>query len=249
LCLNKNKLDNKVDILAFAAHPDDIELSCSGTLMKQIAEGFKVAIVDLTEGELGSRGTVKTRYEEANLSTQIMGISYRENLQMSDGFFDLSKNNLLKVITAIRKYQPTIILANAPKDRHPDHGMAAQLVSKAHFLSGLLKIETFVDNKKQLHHRANQLYHYIQDDYLEPDFVVDITPYFNKKKESILAYSTQFYQAENSLEGPQTPISSVDFFNFLEARARDFGRIIQKTYAEGFISPRKIGVQLLTDLQ
>ncbi len=247
--LNKNKLNYKVDILAFAAHPDDIELSCSGTLMKHIAEGLKVAIVDLTEGELGSRGTVKTRYEEAHRATQIMGVSFRENLQMPDGFFDLSKENLLKVITAIRKYQPAIILANAPKDRHPDHGMAAQLVAKAHFLSGLLKIETFNDGSQQLHHRANQLFHYIQDDYLDPDFVIDITPYFDKKKESILAYSTQFYQGENSLEGPQTPISSADFFNFLEARARDFGRIIQKTYAEGFISSRKIGVQLLTDLQ
>lgn len=242
-------MDYKVDILAFAAHPDDIELSCSGTLMKHIAQGLKVAIVDLTEGELGSRGTVQTRYAEAELASKIMGVTHRENLQMPDGFFEINETNILKVITAIRKYQPQIILANALKDRHPDHGMGAQLVSKAHFLSGLLKIETTFNGEKQSHHRASQLYHYIQDDYLEPDFVVDITPFFERKKQSILAYATQFYQGENSLNGPQTPISSADFFNFLEARARDFGRIVQKTYAEGFVSSRKLGVQFLTDLQ
>lgn len=236
----------KVDILAIAAHPDDIEISASGTLMKHIAMGKKVAIVELTAGELGSRGTKETRKTEAAASSKILGITQRINLNLGDGFFDLSKENKLKVIEQIRHFRPDVVLANALSDRHPDHGRAAQLASEACFLSGLLKIETSWQGKKQKHWRPKAVYHYIQDVYHRPDFVVDITPYAAKKIKALQAFKTQFHD-KNSKE-PATPISGEDYFDFLKGRWMDFGRSIGVKYAEGFQVNRPVGVDDLTEL-
>lgn len=218
----------KLDILAFAAHPDDIELACSGTLLKHIAMGKKVGIIDLTRGELGTRGSAELRAIEANKSSEIMGIQVRENLEMADGFFENNSINQLKIIEVIRKYQAELILANAIEDRHIDHGRAAELVHNAAFLSGLAKIET----NKLSPWRPKKTIHYIQDYYLKPDLVIDITPYFEKKKECILAFSSQFYNPES--KEPETPISSKLFFDFLEARSREIGRLIGVEFGEGF---------------
>lgn len=237
----------KVDILAIAAHPDDIEISASGTLMKHIALGKKVAIVELTEGELGSRGTFETRREEAAASTKIIGVHHRVNLQMADGFFELSKENKLKLITQIRRFQPQVVLANALSDRHPDHGRAAQLVNEACFLSGLVKIETEFEGKKQEHWRPRSLFHYIQDVYHKPDFVVDITPFVDKKIEALQAFKTQFFDPNSS--EPKTPISGKEYFDFLKGRWMDFGRSIGVQYAEGFNVSRPVGVEDVTTLK
>lgn len=237
----------KVDILAFAAHPDDVELSASGTILKHIAQGKKVAIVDLTQGELGSRGTIDTRYEEAEHASNILGISARVNLKMPDGFFEINQPNKLKIIEQIRHFKPDIVIANAPSDRHPDHGRASQLVSEACFLSGLLKIETSINGVLQDKWRPKAVYHYVQDRYLKPDFVVDISAHIDKKIESILAYKTQFYTPED--DGPKTPISGEDFIEFLKGRWREFGRAINADYAEGFTAERYIGVEDITQLK
>ena len=237
----------KVDILAIAAHPDDIELSASGTIMHQIALGKKVAIVDLTEGELGSRGTVQTRYAEAADASAIMGIEDRANLNLGDGFFELSKENKIKIIEQIRYYQPEVVLVNAYSDRHPDHGRAAKLAKEACFLAGLVKIETTYQGVKQDKWRPKAVYGYIQDHYLEPDFVVDITPYMDRKMEAILAYKTQFYDP-NSKEH-NTPISSKEFLDFLKGRWGQYGRTIGVPYGEGFTVDRPIGVDDITTLK
>lgn len=237
----------KVDILAFGAHPDDIELSASGTLIHQIGLGKKVAIVDLTEGELGSRGTIATRYEEAAEASKIMGIHARVNLNLGDGFFDFSKENKLKLIEQIRFFQPEIVLVNAYSDRHPDHGKGAVLAKEACFLAGLLKIETFHEGVKQEKWRPKNVFGYIQDHYLKPDFVVDITPYIDQKIASILAYKTQFYNPESN--EPATPISSKEFLDFLKGRWGEYGRSIGVPYAEGFTVDRPIGVNDLFDLK
>ena len=239
-------MSKDLDILAFAAHPDDVELSCSGTLMKHIAEGKRVGVIDLTEGELGSRGSVSLRYEEAENASKIMGLTVRENLKMRDGFFEINEENKLKIVTAIRTYRPKIVLANAIEDRHPDHGRAAQLVSEACFLAGLRKVETIVGGQLQEAYRPQVVYHYIQDRYIKPDFVVDITPYIEQKMEAILAYKSQFYDP-NSTE-PQTPISGADFLDFVKARCNEFGRPIGAQYAEGFTAERIVGVDSLFDL-
>ncbi|NVK65191.1 MAG: bacillithiol biosynthesis deacetylase BshB1 [Flavobacteriales bacterium] len=239
--------NNKVDILAFAAHPDDIELSAAGTLMKHIAQGKKVAIVDLTQGELGSRGTIQTRYEEAAAASEIMGVHFRENVKMEDGFFEINEANKRKIIEQVRRFQPEIVLANAVTDRHPDHGRAGQLVSEACFLSGLLKIETEWEGKKQEKHRPNAVYHYIQDYYLNPDFVVDISEFYDRKMEAILAYRTQFFDPEST--EPETPISGKDFMEFITSRMRQYGRPVGVQYAEGFTAERFIGVDDLFDLK
>ena len=206
----------KVDILAFAAHPDDIELAASGTLMKHIADGKTVAIVDLTQGELGSRGTMETRFKEAEEASKIMGVSLRTNLKMSDGFFELSESNKRLIIEQIRRFQPTIVLANAIEDRHPDHGRASKLVSEACFLSGLLKIETAWEGQAQKPYRPVAVYHYIQDRYIEPDFLVDVTEFVERKFDCIKAYKTQFFDP-NSNE-PQTPISGEEFLDVLKGK-------------------------------
>jgi bacillithiol biosynthesis deacetylase BshB1 len=238
----------KLDILAFAAHPDDVELAAAGTLLAHIALGKKVGIVDLTRGELGTRGSAELRDEEAANSSKILGIHTRENLRLRDGFFVKDEASLLKVITMIRKYQPEIVLCNSEFDRHVDHGRAADLVHEACFLSGLRKIETQLDGKAQEAWRPKATYHYIQDYYTKPDIIFDITPYFDQKSEAIKAFKSQFFNPALNLDEPETPISSADFWAFLEARARQFGRLINTTYAEGFTAKRPIGAKDLTTL-
>lgn len=236
----------KVDILAFAAHPDDVEIACSGTLIKSIHEGKKVAIVDLTQGELGTRGTIETRYAEAEEASKIMGVHYRSNLKLRDGFFVHNEESIKLIVEQIRYYQPEIVLANSITDRHPDHGRASKLVSEACFYAGLRKIETNYQGEQQLPHRPKAVYHYIQDRHIEPDFVVDITPFFDQRMRALMAYKTQFFDP-NSTE-PKTPISGEDFKEFLIARMREFGRPIGATYAEGFTVERYLGVKSLFDL-
>jgi bacillithiol biosynthesis deacetylase BshB1 len=236
-----------VDILAFAAHPDDLELSCSGTIMKAISQGKKVGIIDLTQGELGSRGTTETRYAEAAEASKIMGIDVRVNLRMVDGFFGINEENKRLIIEQIRKFKPGIVLANAIEDRHPDHGRASQLVSEACFLAGLRRVETSFDGEIQEAHRPKAVYHYIQDHYIKPDFAVDVTKFVERKLECIKAYKTQFYDP-NSTE-PTTPISGAEFLDFIKGRMMQFGRPIGAQYAEGFTVERIPGVEDLFDLK
>ncbi len=236
----------KVDILAFGAHPDDVELGCSGTLAKEISLGKKVAIVDLTQGELGTRGSVEKRYQEAAKASEILGISARENLKFRDGFFINDEKHQLEVIKMIRKYQPDIVLCNAIDDRHIDHGKASKLVADACFLSGLRMIETELDRQKQQEHRPKAVYHYIQWKNIEPDFVVDISDFMQKKLEAVFAYDSQFFKP-NSNE-PVTPIATKNFQESIEYRAKDLGRIIGVDYAEGFTVERYIGINSLSDL-
>ncbi len=237
----------KLDILAFGAHPDDVELGCSGTVALQVNLGRKVGIIDFTQGELGTRGTVETRKEEAEDSKHILGVSIRENIDLQDGFFENNKESQLKLIQRIRHYQPEIILANALEDRHIDHGRAAQLANDACFLAGLQKIETFSDNgEPQKAWRPKAVYHYIQDRPLNPDLVVDITDFWHKKRESILAFKTQFFNPDS--KEPITPISTIDFLDFLEARAREMGRLIGVKYGEGFLKHTPIGTNDLFKL-
>jgi bacillithiol biosynthesis deacetylase BshB1 len=237
----------KLDILAIGVHPDDIELGCSGTILKHIAQGKKVGILDLTKGELGSRGSGELRLIEAANSAKILGVSVRENLGYADGFFVNDKEHQIGIVQILRKYQPDVILANAPKDRHPDHGRASQLVSEACFYSGLVRIETELDGVSQEHWRPRVVYNYIQDRYLKPDFVVDVTDFVETKMESILAFSSQFYNPESEL--PETPISSKKFFDFIKARLANFGRDINVDYAEAFTVERLIGVEDITLLK
>ncbi len=230
----------KIDILAIGAHPDDVELSCAGTLIVEKLNGKRVGVIDLTAGELGSRGDTETRKLEAAASSGILGLDVRENLYLQDGFFINDEQSQRKLITAIRKYQPEIILCNAPEDRHPDHGRAAQLVSDASFLSGLVKIETEFNGELQTPWRPKYVFHYIQDRHLEPDFLVDITSSFDKKMESILAYKTQFYNKE--IEGIETYISNPDFLEILKTNNKLLGKRIGVRFAEGFISKKNIGI-------
>ena len=226
----------KVDILAIGAHPDDVELGCGGTLAKLISEGKKVAIVDLTQGELGTRGTNVTRAQEAASASEILGISARENLKMKDGFILNSEEYQVQIVKMIRKYQPEIVLANAVDDRHPDHAKAAKLVSDACFLSGLVKIETELDGENQKQWRPKQVFHYIQWKHITPDFVIDISNFMEKKIEACLAYKTQFYDP-NSNE-PMTPIATKDFLESLTYRAQDLGRLSGVEFAEGFTTEK-----------
>ncbi|MFF5382842.1 bacillithiol biosynthesis deacetylase BshB1 [Pedobacter suwonensis] len=236
-----------LDILVIAVHPDDAELCCSGTILKHIALGKKVGIVDLTRGELGTRGTAETRDEEAADSAKILGLHIRENLRMRDGFFQNDEYHRLEVIKAIRKYQPEIILSNALEDRHPDHGRAGDLVYDSVFLSGLPKIETSIDGIKQEAHRPRLLLQFIQDRYLQPDIIVDISDHMDKKIESIQAFKTQFYNPD--VEGQQTYISSPEFFESVIGRSREFGKSIGATFGEGFTSRKLLGVDNLFDLR
>ncbi len=236
----------KLDILAFGAHPDDVELGCSGTIAKEISLGKKVGIVDLTRGELGTRGSVAIRNAESEKATQLLGVSVRENLDMRDGFFVNDEAHQIKIIEMIRKYQPEIVLCNAIQDRHIDHGKGSKLVSDACFLSGLRKIETKVNGILQQAWRPKIVYHYIQWDNLQPDFVVDISGFIDVKMESILAYSSQFYDP-NSNE-PESPISSKNFLDSVKYRAQDLGRIIGVAHGEGFTVERYLAVNSLSDL-
>ncbi|QNK61987.1 bacillithiol biosynthesis deacetylase BshB1 [Pedobacter sp. PAMC26386] len=243
----------KLDILVLAVHPDDAELGCSGTILKHIAQGKKVGIVDLTRGELGTRGTAETRDQEAQDSAKILGLHARENLRFKDGFFRNDEQHQLEVIRMIRKYQPEIVLGNAVYDRHPDHGRSASLISDACFLSGLPKVETLQDGVVQQAWRPRLFLQYIQDTYIKPDIIVDITPYIETKLNSIKAFKTQFHSPELNknpeLDGPATYISSPDFFESVIARAREMGKPIGATYAEGFTSIKLLGVDNLFDLQ
>ena len=237
----------KLDILAFGAHPDDVELGCAGTILKEIALGKKVGIVDLTRGELGTRGSAAIRDKEANAAAKILGVIARENLEMRDGFFVNDEKHQLEIIKMIRKYQPEIVLCNAIDDRHIDHGKGSKLVSDACFLSGLMKIETELDGEQQAAWRPKIVYHYIQWKNIEPDFVVDITGFTDKKIESILAYGSQFYDP-NSKE-PESPISSKNFLESLNYRSRDLGRLAGVEHAEGFTVERYVAVSSLSDLK
>ena len=237
----------KLDILAFGAHPDDVELGAGATIAKAVSEGKKVGIIDLTKGELGTRGTDLTRKEEAAAASGILGVSIRENLGFADGFFINDKEHQLEVIKMIRKYQPEIILCNAIEDRHIDHGKGSKLVSDACFLSGLIKIETEAEGKQQIQWRPKHVYHYIQWKNLEPDFLVDVSGFIDTKMKAVLAYKTQFYDPKN--KAPETPISSKNFTDSVKYRARDLGRLINSEYAEGFTIERPLAVNSLFDLK
>ena len=231
----------KVDILAIGAHPDDVELGCGGTLAKLLSEGKTVAVVDLTQGELGTRGTNITRAEEAAESSRILGYSARENLKMRDGFLNNSEEYQMKIVQMIRKFQPEIILANAIDDRHPDHAKGAKLVSDACFLSGLVKIESSLDGENQKAWRPKQLFHYIQWKNIKPDFVVDISDFMEKKVEACLAFKTQFYDPDS--KEPMTPIATKDFLESLTYRAQDLGRLSGVNYAEGFTTEKLMALK------
>ena len=236
----------KLDILVFAAHPDDAELACSGTIAAHAAAGYKCGIIDLTRGEMGTRGTPELRMKETEKSSKILGLDIRENLLFEDGKFVNDWDHQIEVIKMIRKYQPEIVLANAITDRHPDHGKGASLLKDAYFKSGLKKIQTFSHDEPQEAYRPKHLYHYIQNDYIEPSFIVDISDYWDKKINSIMAYESQFYNP-NSKE-PDTFISSSNFIEFIEARAKEFGHRIGKKYGEGFTMSTTPGIENLLSL-
>ncbi|MFY8110932.1 MAG: bacillithiol biosynthesis deacetylase BshB1 [Flavobacterium sp.] len=236
----------KLDILAFGAHPDDVELGCAGTILKEVALGKKVGIVDLTRGELGTRGSAEIRDKEAAAAAAILGVSVRENLAFRDGFFVNDEAHQLEIIKMIRKYQPEIVLCNAVDDRHIDHPKGSQLVLDACFLSGLMRISTNIDGEEQKAWRPKVVYHYMQWKNIVPDFVVDITGYVEQKTAAILAYSSQFYDP-NSKE-PESPISSKNFLESLNYRSRDLGRLTGLEHAEGFTAERYLAVNSLSDL-
>ncbi|CAL2077653.1 bacillithiol biosynthesis deacetylase BshB1 [Tenacibaculum dicentrarchi] len=236
----------KLDILAFGAHPDDVELGCGATIAKEIASGKKVGIVDLTRGELGTRGSAELRDIEAENAAAILGVSVRENLGFADGFFKNDKEHQLAVIKMLRKYQPDIVLCNAVDDRHIDHPKGSDLVSNACFLSGLLKIETILNGEVQEKWRPKLVYHYIQWKNIDPDVVVDVTGFMDKKEKSVLAYASQFFDP-NSKE-PETPITSKNFTDSINYRAKDLGRLINVDFAEGFTSERYVAVRKISEL-
>ena len=237
----------KLDVLAIGVHPDDVELGCSGTLINEVNGGKTVGIIDLTEGELGTRGTVETRYNEAAAAAKIIGASARENLKMRDGFFKNDEEHQLKLIQALRKYQPEIVIGNILEDRHPDHGRAGNLIYDACFLSGLKQIKTTDEKgKEQEKWRPKQLFHFIQDRFYEPDLIVDISDVFGQRMESIKAYTTQFHNPDST--EPQTYISGSGFMEGIIGRARLLGKRIGVQFAEGFISKKSIGISNLSAL-
>lgn len=238
----------KLDILAIAAHPDDVELSASGTILRSVAQGKKVGVLDLTKGELGTRGTPETRAEEARKASEILKLSMRENVGLPDGFLDNVKDQQMAIIPFIRKYRPDVVLTNSVEDRHPDHGMAAALVSKTCFLSGLRAISTKdASGNSQEAWRPRAVYHFVQDRYLKPDFVMDISEFWPQKLEAIKAFSSQFFVGKED-DKPATPISTPQFMKFLEARAREYGRQINVEFGEGFIADRTVGIRDLDHL-
>jgi len=236
----------KLDILAFGAHPDDVELGCAGTLAKEISLGKSVGIIDLTQGELGTRGSAEIRHQEATKAKELLGISIRENLQMRDGFFVNDEAHQLQVIQMLRKYQPDIVLCNAIDDRHIDHAKGAKLVSDACFLSGLRKIETTLNGVQQQAWRPKVVYHYIQWKNIEPDFVVDITGFMDLKMKAIMAYDSQFYNPDT--KEAVTPIATKNFLESIQYRSQDLGRLIGTDFAEGFTAERYVAVSSLGDL-
>lgn len=237
----------KLDILAIGSHPDDVELSCAATLAKEISRGKKVGILDLTRGELGTRGTAEIRDREAQRAAEILGVRIRENLEFSDGFFTNNVAHQLEIIKILRKYRPEIVLCNAIEDRHIDHGKGAKLVADSCFLSGLRKIETIYDGNSQDAWRPKNVFHYIQWRNLEPDLVVDVSGFMDKKLDSVKAYESQFFKEDS--EEPETPISSSNFFESISYRAKDLGRLIGVEYAEGYTVERLVAVDSLFDLK
>jgi N-acetylglucosamine malate deacetylase 1 len=238
----------KLDILVMAAHPDDAELACSGTILKHIAAGKKVGIVDFTKGELGTRGTPEIRAAESAEATRILGIHARENLGFRDGFFQNDEAHQLALIQIIRKYQPEIVLANGIDDRHPDHGRAALLANDACFKSGLRMIKTVDETgNEQVAWRPQNVFHYIQDRYIKPDFIIDISEHWEKKIASVSAFKSQFFKDPNDNE-PSTYLTNADFLDFIHARAKEFGHNIGVAFGEGYTSPKKVGIRDLFDL-
>jgi len=235
-----------VDILAFGAHPDDVELSAAGTLIKHIKNGYTVGIVDLTLGEMGTRGSKEIREKEAYNAMEIIGAKFRDNLLLPDAFIEISKESISKIVYSIRKHRPKIVICNAIRDRHPDHAVASKLVSKSCFIAGLKKFQTFENKISQESHRPKSIYHYIQDQWIEPHLIVDISNEFDQKKDAIMAFGSQFYNPEN-LE-PETPISSKEFLQSIESKAVLWGRSINKKYGEGFTIERPLGTNNLIDL-
>jgi bacillithiol biosynthesis deacetylase BshB1 len=236
----------KLDILAIGAHPDDVELGCGATLAKEISLGKKVGIIDLTQGELATRGSIEIRTEEAIKASKILGVFVRENLRFADGFFVNNKSHQIELIKMIRKYQPDIVLVNAISDRHIDHQKGSELASAACFLSGLRKVETMINGKTQEAWRPKKVYHYIQWDDLKPDFVVDVSGFMEKKIEAVMAYESQFYNPES--EEPTSPISSENFLESVTYRAQNLGRLIGVSHAEGFTVERFVAVDSLDKL-
>lgn len=232
-----------IDILAIGVHPDDVELSCAGTLLRHIAEGYSAGIIDLTQGELGTRGNAELRLKEAAASAKILGVKFRENLGMADGFFVNDKAHQLQLIQKIRQHRPKIVLCNAIRDRHPDHGRASQLISESCFYSGLTRIETSQDGEAQEAWRPRAVYHYNQDRLLKPDLLVDVSRFMDKKLEAIKAFRSQFFDPQS--QEPESPISSREFLESLVGRMRAWGREIMVEYAEAFNVERPPGV---TDL-
>lgn len=232
---------NKVDILAFGAHPDDVELGAGGTLAKLISEGKSVAVVDLTQGELGTRGSVEERAAESAAASEILGIKYRENLGLPDGFLENTRSYQEKIIRMVRKYQPTIVFSNAINDRHPDHAKGCKLVSDSCFLSGLPKVETILNGENQTAWRPSYIFNYIQWKEIEPDFVIDVSDFMEQKVKSCLAYKSQFYDPKS--DQPMTPIATKDFLESITYRAQNLGRLSGVTYAEGFTSEKMIALK------
>ncbi len=238
----------KLEVLAIGVHPDDVELSCAGVLLMEKSRGKKTGIVDLTRGELGTRGSAELRKQEAADAAKVLGVEIRENLDMADGFFENNRENQIKLIRVIRKYQPTVILCNSIDDRHPDHGRSAKLVDDAAFLAGLRKIETAENNQPQAAWRPSYVLHYLQDYYHEPSFVVDISEAIDKKVEAIRCYKSQFYSQEYDKKEPQTYISSPEFLNGIINRSAAFGKIIGVKHAEAFVTKKLVGIQNLDSL-
>ena len=236
----------KLDILVVAAHPDDAELATAGTIIAHVKAGKKVGIVDLTRGELGTRGDVEIRQLESTRASQVMGLAAREALELADGFFLLDKLNQLEVIKMLRKYQPEIVITNATTDRHPDHARASQLVFESNFKAGLIKVETALEGELQKPWRPKALYHFIQDRYIKPDFIVDVSDHWEEKMQAIKAFKSQFYDQDSS--EASTYISTKYFLEVIEARGREFGHAIGTQYGEGYTVDRQIGITNLFDL-
>lgn len=240
-------MSDKLDFLAFGAHPDDVELGCGATIAKLVSQGKKVGIVDLTRGELGTRGSAEIRTKETKEASKILGITIRENMDFKDGFFRNDEEHQLKIIQVIRKYQPDFVFCNAPDDRHIDHPKGSQLIVEASFLSGLTKINTDDSSgNAQKQWRPKNIYHYIQWKNLDPDFIFDVSGFHNTKMDAVKCYSSQFYDPKS--KEPETPISTKNFMNFVQSRANDFGRLIGVEHGEGFISNRKLGFSSFDEL-
>jgi bacillithiol biosynthesis deacetylase BshB1 len=240
-------MSDKLDFLAFGAHPDDVELGCGATIAKLVSQGKKVGIVDLTRGELGTRGSAEIRTKETKEASKILGITIRENMDFKDGFFRNDEEHQLKIIQVIRKYQPDFVFCNAPDDRHIDHPKGSQLIVEASFLSGLTKINTDDSSgNAQMQWRPKNIYHYIQWKNLDPDFIFDVSGFHNTKMDAVKCYSSQFYDPKS--KEPETPISTKNFMNFVQSRANDFGRLIGVEHGEGFISNRKLGFSSFDEL-